>query len=677
MPTSVALRTKSRLSSIKALSDVVLAAAVLVMVGMMIVPLPTGVLDALLALNIAVGTLMLLVALRIRDGLAFTAFPTILLITTLYRLALNVSSTRLILLQADAGEVIRSFGDFVVRGNYVVGAIVFLILTLIQFIVVAKGSERVAEVGARFTLDAMPGKQMSIDAELRSGAIDQEEAQRRRRNLQRESEFFGSMDGAMKFVKGDAIASIIITLVNIGGGLAVGIMMRDMDVGESLKVYGLLTIGDGLVSQIPALVISISAGLVVTRVSAENDASLAEQIGAQVFGRPVVLRTAAVFCVLLGIVPGLPLVPFVLIAALLFIVSQSLVARQRESVLVAASGEDAPAAVPALEPWGIELGSAYDMATVEQYCEELRAWSVRERGLPLPRPVLRNLSDLGAGGLRVLIREQVVIRTSLPSGHMLLFDAAPPATGTNLAHFVDPWTGRQGVWHPASAVAAAPEGQSLQPPMSREHVLQNLLRTALIAHSERFVTLQCVQDLVDGLRARSEAAVRHAIPKPLSVPLLTDVLRRLIDEGVSIRPLDEIIETLLTFVVTERDPLNLTELVRASQKRAISNALAEQGKLRCHLLSPEIEDMVRSGIKRTPAGAYLSVPAATAQDILSVIADGLSLRPGKRPPPVVTQPDVRRFVRKLIENQMPHVPVVSYQELAPEMVVEPISRLEI
>ncbi|MCA9582663.1 MAG: FHIPEP family type III secretion protein, partial [Myxococcales bacterium] len=247
----------------------------MLMVGMMIVPLPTFLLDVLLASNISIAVLMMLVSLYLRDGLAFTAFPTVLLVTTLYRLALNVSSTRLILLQADAGDVIRSFGHFVVRGNYVVGAVVFLILTLIQFVVIAKGSERVAEVGARFTLDAMPGKQMSIDAELRSGAISQEVAQARRRFLQRESEFFGSMDGAMKFVKGDAIAGIVITIINIFGGLGVGIGMRGMGAVESLETYGLLTIGDGLVSQIPALLISTAAGLVVTRVSSESgDGSL-------------------------------------------------------------------------------------------------------------------------------------------------------------------------------------------------------------------------------------------------------------------------------------------------------------------------------------------------------------------------------------------------------------------
>ena len=257
-------------------ADALLAAAMVLMVGMMIVPLPTAVLDVLISSNIALTVLMLLVSLYVADALSFAAFPTVLLITTLYRLALNVSSTRLILLQADAGEVIRAFGNFVVQGNYIVGAVVFLILTLIQFIVIAKGSERVAEVGARFTLDAMPGKQMSIDAELRTGALSQAQARQKRMLLQRESQFYGAMDGAMKFVKGDAIASIIITVINIIGGLVIGTTMHEMSLAESVQLYGVLTIGDGLVSQIPALVISTAAGLSWSRASPPRMAAALE-----------------------------------------------------------------------------------------------------------------------------------------------------------------------------------------------------------------------------------------------------------------------------------------------------------------------------------------------------------------------------------------------------------------
>ncbi|MCW5835459.1 MAG: FHIPEP family type III secretion protein, partial [Labilithrix sp.] len=286
---------------------------------MMIVPLPTWLLDVLIAANLSISVAVLLVVLYVPDALAIATFPTILLLTTLFRLALNVSSVRLILLQANAGDVIKAFGQFVVRGNYVVGGVIFLVLTIIQFIVIAKGSERVAEVGARFVLDAMPGKQMAIDAELRSGAIDGNEARRRRRLLSRESQFYGSMDGAMKFVKGDVVASLVITVVNILGGLAIGVGQKGMPAVDALKRYGLLTIGDGLVSQIPALVLSTAAGVLVTRVASEDpDTPLGQELAGQLFGMPKALRVASGFVLLLAIVPGLPAAPFLVLGAALF-----------------------------------------------------------------------------------------------------------------------------------------------------------------------------------------------------------------------------------------------------------------------------------------------------------------------------------------------------------------------
>src|SRR5690242_17074237 len=306
------------------LPELGLAALVVSVVAMMIVPLPTWLLDILLAANLSGAVAILLVVLYAPDALAIATFPTIILLTTLFRLALNVSSTRLILLQANAGEVIKAFGQFVVRGNYVVGAVVFLVLTIIQFIVIAKGSERVAEVGARFVLDAMPGKQMAIDAELRAGTIDGNEARRRRRMLSRESQFYGSMDGAMKFVKGDVIASLIITVVNILGGLAIGVGQKGMPAVDALKRYGLLTIGDGLVSQIPALVLSTAAGVLVTRVASEDpDTPLGQELASQLFGMPKALRVAAGFVFVLALVPGLPAAPFLVLAVALFLIARA------------------------------------------------------------------------------------------------------------------------------------------------------------------------------------------------------------------------------------------------------------------------------------------------------------------------------------------------------------------
>jgi len=311
-------------------SDIGLAALVIGIVGMMIVPLPTFVLDMLLTLNFTIAVTLLMVSLYIPDALKISAFPSILLITTLFRLALNVSSTRLILLQADAGQVIASFGNFVVQGNYVVGAVIFLILTLIQFLVIAKGAERVSEVGARFTLDAMPGKQMSIDADLRAGAFDLDEARRRRNLVQKESKLYGAMDGAMKFVKGDAIAGVIMTAINITAGIIIGVLQRDMPVTDAAQTYTLLTIGDGLVSQIPALLIATTAGIIVTRVSSEDeDMHLGGDIFGQLMAQPKALAITAALLVGLGAIPGLPVVPFFLMAIIVGSIAYGLFAAQR------------------------------------------------------------------------------------------------------------------------------------------------------------------------------------------------------------------------------------------------------------------------------------------------------------------------------------------------------------
>src|SRR5688572_19893627 len=352
-----------RLAGKKSLTaDAALAAVVVACVGIMVVPLPTWLLDLLLAFNLAISVSILLVTMYVSDALKVAAFPTLLLITTLVRLALNVSSTRLILLQADAGEVIEAFGKFVVSGNYVVGAVVFLILALIQFIVVAKGSERVAEVGARFSLDAMPGKQMAIDAELRSGSIDAADAQQKRRTLNRESQFYGAMDGAMKFVKGDVIASFIIAIINIGAGLAIGVGQRGMPFGDAVRRYTLLTIGDGLVSQIPSLIIATSAGILVTRVASEDgETALGEELSSQLLGMPKALRVSSVFVLALGIVPGLPALPFLVIGLLLLAASWP--ARQRPDREWAQTRrrlgvQQQPSRLPS--PWSLTSSAALD-----------------------------------------------------------------------------------------------------------------------------------------------------------------------------------------------------------------------------------------------------------------------------------------------------------------------------
>ena len=674
-------------------ADVALAALVVLVVGMMIIPLPTHLLDVLLASNISIAVLLVLVSMYVPDAVAFASFPTVLLITTLYRLALNVSSTRLILLQADAGQVIYSFGNFVVRGNYVVGAVVFLILTLIQFIVVAKGSERVAEVGARFTLDAMPGKQMSIDAELRSGGISQDEARRRRKLLARESQFYGAMDGAMKFVKGDAIAGIVITVINILGGLAIGVLQRGMPVGRALETYGLLTIGDGLVSQIPALLISTAAGLVVTRVASEEEgSSLGGDIGAQIFGNARALGIAAVFLLALAIVPGLPAMPFLVLSGVFGLVAWRIrrardhaaapetVAVQKEA---ARETKARAAMVPVVVPISVDLGS--DLATaalgegaggplLEREVPALRDEIFLELGVALPGVRARKALGLEPGAYVISIQEVPVIRSEVQVGKLLAL--APPSVVASVG--VAGEEGRS----PVSGAAATWVGPDAREPLEAAEIVVLDEAAIVAAHVGRVVRrrahdlvgIQETQSMLDQLERVYPALVRNVVPKPVSLALLTDVLKRLVEEGVSVRPLREILEALAVFAPNERDPVSLTELVRAALRRQITHRHAPGGMLAVYLLDPGIEDAVRDAIQRTATGSYLALAPDLARDILEAAKRELGKAAGTESV-VLTQADIRRFVRRLVEVELPDVVVLGYQELAPEVTVQPLGRI--
>ena len=633
-----------------------LALLVISVVAMMIVPLPTWLLDVLIATNLSISVAVLLVVLYVPDALAIATFPTILLLTTLFRLALNVSSVRLILLQANAGDVIKAFGQFVVRGNYVVGGVIFLVLTIIQFIVIAKGSERVAEVGARFVLDAMPGKQMAIDAELRSGAIDGNEARRRRRILSRESQFYGSMDGAMKFVKGDVIASLVITVVNILGGLAIGVGQKGMPAVEALKRYGLLTIGDGLVSQIPALVLSTAAGVLVTRVASEDpDTPLGQELASQLFGMPKALRVASGFVLLLALVPGLPAVPFLVLATALFVIARARArqiarddrrdATEPRPIAPAAGGRRTETSfVPIVVPWSIEvsedLASALEDANEDGERLGLRseALALRERlfselGVPLPAPRVR-------------------VAPGLPARHAVLSLFEVPA---RVMPVIPDGTGDGEVVRVVAAAAA------------------ELLRH----RAADFLGLAETQRLLDELEQFAPATVRNVVPKPVSLTLLTDVLRRLLEERVSIRDLRAILEALASLAATEKDPLTLTELVRAQLRRALTFKLTRGAtQLGVVLVDPTIEDTIRRAIQRTPAGAFLTLPPAAARDVIAALrrAGAEATTQGATAPVFLTQPDIRRFMRKLLETEVPDATVVSFAELLPEVTLRPVAR---
>jgi type III secretion protein V len=630
-------------------ADIALAALVILVVGLMIVPLPTWTLDLLIATNLSAAVAILLVVLYVPDAIGIATFPTLLLLTTLFRLSLNVASTRLILLQANAGQVIKAFGTFVVRGNYVVGGVVFLVLTIIQFIVIAKGSERVAEVGARFALDAMPGKQMAIDAELRGGTIDGNEARRRRRLLQRESQFYGAMDGAMKFVKGDVIASLIIVIVNLLGGLAIGVAMKGMPAVDALRRYGLLTIGDGLVTQIPALILSTAAGVLVTRVASEEaETPLGEELLRQLLGVPRALQVAGVFVLLLAAVPGLPTAPFLVIGAALVLVGRARARAQSVEEQRAATepapneraraGAHEPTFVPRVVPWSVEVSA--DLAPLldrepgglRPTVLALREHLFAELGVPLPAPRVRARSDLGTRLVVLSLHEVPAKLLSVPA---------------------DLDDDRLVAW-------------------VRERTL-DLLR----ARAADFLGLAEVQRLLDELEQFAPATVRNVVPKPVSLVLLTDILRRLVEERIGVRDLRGILESLSAVATTEKDPLNLAEYARSQMRRAITFRLtAGVGQLDVVLLDPLLEDTVRRAVTRTAGGAFLTLPPQAARDVLAAIrraVASVSSTSGE-PPVILTQPDIRRFVRKLIEAELPDTWVVSFAELLPEVSLKPLAR---
>ena len=639
-------------------SDLALAGLVVAIVGMMIVPLPTPLLDLLISVNIATGVVLLLVAIYVSDALKIATFPTLLLLTTLFRLALEVSATRLILLRADAGEVIHAFGNFVVAGNLVVGAVVFLILTMIQFIVISKGSERVAEVAARFTLDAMPGKQMSIDAELRAGHIDHNEARRRRAALARESQLFGSMDGAMKFVKGDAIAGIVVLAVNIVGGLVIGVLQRGLDVATAARTYTVLTIGEGLVAQIPALVISTSAGIIVTRVASEEEGGhLGRDIGMQVMAQPKAIAIAAGLLAVLAVVPGLPGVPFLTLAAILGLVAWRLLRTPSESADAAAAvtgigaGAGArPAAAraaetsppPVLTPIAVEVGAelgaligprgAGEAGTFAAQVPQLRERLFAELGLPLPVVRLRpEVPDLAPTAFVIRLNEVPLGRGDIPR---------------------EDWDG-----------AADRLG---------DEVLALVRR-----YGHELFGLEEAQGLLDALERTHPALVREVVPKLISPVLLTDVLRRLVEEGISLRNLRDILGALAEWAPQERDPVALTEHVRVALRRAITYKHAgDSGVLAAYLLDPMIEDAIRDGIQKTAAGSYLALEPQISRDIIAAV--GRALGPeGSNGAVLLTGVEIRRYVRRLVEIEHPGLAVLSFQELAPEAQIRPIARISV
>ncbi|QRK04594.1 type III secretion system export apparatus subunit SctV [Archangium violaceum] len=695
-------------------SDIVLACVVVAIIGMMIVPLPTLLLDVLLTLNISISVVLLLISLYVPQALRLSVFPTLLLITTMYRLALTISTTRLILLTGDPGEVVEAFGHFVVQGNFVVGLVIFVILVIVNFIVISKGSERVAEVAARFTLDAMPGKQMSIDADMRSGSIDQEEGKRKRRDLERESQLFGAMDGAMKFVKGDAIASIIITVINIVGGLVIGVMQKDMDVASAAQKYTLLTIGDGLVGMIPAILISTCAGIIVTRVGGDEEGNhLGQDVGSQLTAYPKAIAIAAGMLFVLGLIPGLPKIPFFLLGAGAGYGAWTMMRKDKAGAMGEEGGLTAgetppgetPAAtepqpkepinpdselfIPVVTPIVLEVSDALvpfvdsrqdNGKFLFELIPFMRDGLFVELGVRFPGVRARGNPNLPPGSYQIQLNEVPVVTGQATIGHVLVNDTVERLRLMNIQGFeaLNPATRQPAAWVPEQHKETL-EAAGLTTWDVPGYIILHLA-AVLRRQAREFIGVQETQSMLDQLEKAFPAIVKEVVPKVVTVLKLTDILGRLVEEEISIRDLRGILQALAEYGQVEADNVMLTEHVRSSLRRYVSHKFARgTGTLVVYLLDPQIEEAIRSSIKRTSAGTHLALEPDIAQEIVQAVKSECGhLPPSAQRPVILTAMDIRRYVRKLLEFEFnPPFSIVSFQELSPDLNIQPVARISI
>ena len=658
-------------------------AAIVSIVAIMVVPLPTMVLDFLLVINLAAAVMILLATMFVQRALDFSVFPSVLLVATLFRLSLNVAAVRLVLLHGDAGRVIEAFGHVVIGGSVVVGLVVFLILVVIQFVVITNGAGRVAEVGARFTLDAMPGKQMAIDADLNAGAITEDEARIRRREVGAEADFYGAMDGASKFVKGDAIAAIIITVINLIGGFVVGVVQRGMSIGDAINHYSLLTVGDGLVSQIPALLISIASGLIVTRAATENDlgTDLLQQ-----FGRHAkTAKIAAGALVAISLMPGLPKMPFWVVAAGLW-VGATRASSTRAAEKAAAIQADVPpvrADSPTdlvgdmrIEPLELNIGyGLMDLVDANrggdllERVRALRRKTAMELGIVLPPVRTRDSMALSGNTYEIKVHGVAAGRGDAPPGVSLLLGPCPPHIPGQAT--TDPVFGMEAFWIPVEFASQAELSGSTV--IDRGSVITTHLAEVIRTNASRLLSRQDVKLLVDGVRASDPAVTEELAAVSISLAEVQRVLQSLLDEGVAIRDLIRILEVLSERGRVTKDPEALVEAVRASLGPAISVPLADDARLSVITLDPLVERLLLEGLRSGDGGTFLTGDASTLERIVASIAalvEEVENR-GVRPVIVCSGP-LRPAMRKLVRSAAPDTPVLAYAELGSRLTIETV-----
>ena len=673
----------------------VISAFVVGVIFLIIIPLPTWLLDFMFIANLTLSFVILLTTMYIRRALEFSIYPSLLLITTLFRLSLNISSTRSILKnQGYAGEVVKTFGEFVIQGDVVVGLVIFLIIVLVQFLVITKGSERVAEVSARFTLDAMPGKQMAIDADLSSGLIDEETARQRRSDIQREADFFGSMDGASKFVKGDAIMSLVTTFINLVGGIIVGFITKVGDFGTILSVYSTATVGDGLMSQVPALLISVATGMIVTRSASENN--LNEDVIHQFTSQPMVLIMASLAMVCLCFI-GFPIPQVLTMSAMLMALGVVLMRSQQKKAVAAVEGPAIKEEVTSEADFYKNIDNVYGLLNVDQISMEFgysliplvdegsggsfvdrvvmfRKQFVQEMGLVFPSVRLKDSGQLNPNQYSISIKGEQVAQGEVLVDHYLALAPDPDHDTLEGIETVEPAFGIAAKWISEDRrVKAELAGYTLIDPTS---VIITHLSEVIKNHAHELLSRQEVGNILANLRRTNEALVNDTIPAIITVGTLQKVLCSLLREGVPIRDIETILETLADYGTTVKDMDMLTEYVRQSLKRAITHRFAEAGQLKVISLDAGIENQIMGSVKRMDTGSYLALEPQVIQGIIPAATREIDkIKDLVTTPIILTSPIVRVYFKKLVDQFYLGATVLSFNEIDTDVKIQALGNI--
>ncbi len=677
--------------------DLLLAGGVVIILFVMLVPLPTPFIDFMLTVSISLGLVILVTTMFMESPLEFSIFPTLLLVTTLLRLALNVATTRAILLHGDegtsaAGSVIQSFGEFVVGGNYVIGIVIFLILFILNKTVIVTGTTRIAEVAARFTLDSMPGKQMAIEADLNAGLIDEDEANRKRELIRRESDFYGAMDGAGKFVSGDVKAGIMITGINIVGGFLIGIIQKDMQWMDAAQTYTLLTIGDGLVATIPSLIISTSAGIIVSRAAAE--AKMGEEFIGQLTYHSRALKLVSIILVVFGIVPGMPTIPFLTLAVLVYFLSRVNPAQQLQNAKNEA--KEAESKVPSLDtPEEVQSLLPLDMLELEvgygliplvdeeqngnllSRIRSIRRQFALDMGVVIPSLHLRDNLQLKPGEYKVLIKGNAVASAEILIDHFLAMDPGDAKHRIGGVETMEPAFNLPAVWIPeAQKEEAMLAGYTVVDPST---VIATHLTEVFRRNLQEFLGRQEVQDLLDNLSKRAPKAVENLIPNILQLGVVQKVLQNLVMENVSIRDIMTIVETLADYGSAIQDPTQLTEYVRSRMGRTIIKPyIGMEGTLSILTLGQDIDSALMNGLRQSDQGGYLALEPGIAQRIIKAINDTMEKAVSADGQPVLlTGPQLRPHLAQLLIRFLPTLPVISQAEIPADIKLVSLATVEL